>query len=382
MASNKHKGSWADRPEHVMAEKRKELESASNNMLKFPARQQPHSLLMIFEKYSYKGFADAYQNKQFNNTVGGLFAGLTSNRQAGIGLRSTSSVELPFPKNLNDNLGLIYSDMQQSPLIEKAAIMAGDFFKNAGGSGDGSTLSDIPKLLQNMGANGSQAYSGGGGMGKAIGALASSIAATGVSDATNVATYLLRKTLNTLPGVGDSIDLARGQTLNPRETLAFQGVNLKTHQFQWDLYPESESDSGRIKSIINTLKKNVLPVTRDIGTGKLAIKKAFLEYPHTCKMYLIGVDDEYFMQFKPCVIKSVNIDYGPGGGVSIMKGGKPAGVTLQLEMQELQIETAEDYGAQSATAQEGKTIEEIEDAFDTKEEVQGGTQPTPRLISV
>jgi hypothetical protein len=382
MASNKHKGSWADRPEHVMAEKRKELESASNNMLKFPARQQPHSLLMIFEKYSYKGFADAYQNKQFNNTVGGLFAGLTSNRQAGIGLRSTSSVELPFPKNLNDNLGLIYSDMQQSPLIEKAAIMAGDFFKNAGGSGDGSTLSDIPKLLQNMGANGAQAYSGGGGMGKAIGALASSIAATGVSDATNVATYLLRKTLNTLPGVGDSIDLARGQTLNPRETLAFQGVNLKTHQFQWDLYPESESDSGRIKSIINTLKKNVLPVTRDIGTGKLAIKKAFLEYPHTCKMYLIGVDDEYFMQFKPCVIKSVNIDYGPGGGVSIMKGGKPAGVTLQLEMQELQIETAEDYGAQSATAQEGKTIEEIEDAFDTKEEVQGGTQPTPRLISV
>ena len=250
MASNKHKGSWADRPEHVMAEKRKELESASNNMLKFPARQQPHSLLMIFEKYSYKGFADAYQNKQFNNTVGGLFAGLTSNRQAGIGLRSTSSVELPFPKNLNDNLGLIYSDMQQSPLIEKAAIMAGDFFKNAGGSGDGSTLSDIPKLLQNMGANGSQAYSGSGGMGKAIGALASSIAATGVSDATNVATYLLRKTLNTLPGVGDSIDLARGQTLNPRETLAFQGVNLKTHQFQWDLYPESESDSGRIKSII------------------------------------------------------------------------------------------------------------------------------------
>jgi hypothetical protein len=382
MASNKHKGSWADRPEHVMAEKRKELESASNNMLKFPARQQPHSLLMIFEKYSYKGFADAYQNKQFNNTVGGLFAGLTSNRQAGIGLRSTSSVELPFPKNLNDNLGLIYSDMQQSPLIEKAAIMAGDFFKNAGGSGDGSTLSDIPKLLQNMGANGAQAYAGGGGMGKAIGALASSIAATGVSDATNVATYLLRKTLNTLPGVGDSIDLARGQTLNPRETLAFQGVNLKTHQFQWDLYPESESDSGRIKSIINTLKKNVLPVTRDIGTGKLAIKKAFLEYPHTCKMYLIGVDDEYFMQFKPCVIKSVNIDYGPGGGVSIMKGGKPAGVTLQLEMQELQIETAEDYGAQSATAQEGKTIEEIEDAFDTKEEVQGGTQPTPRLISV
>lgn len=381
MASNKHKGSWADRPEHVMAEKRKELESASNNMLKFPARQQPHSLLMIFEKYSYKGFADAYQNKQFNNTVGGLFAGLTSNRQAGIGLRSTSSVELPFPKNLNDNLGLIYSDMQQSPLIEKAAIMAGDFFKNAGGSGDGSTLSDIPKLLQNMGANGAQAYAGGGGMGKAIGALASSIAATGVSDATNVATYLLRKTLNTLPGVGDSIDLARGQTLNPRETLAFQGVNLKTHQFQWDLYPESESDSGRIKSIINTLKKNVLPVTRDIGTGKLAIKKAFLEYPHTCKMYLIGVDDEYFMQFKPCVIKSVNIDYGPGGGVSIMKGGKPAGVTLQLEMQELQIETAEDYGAQSATAQEGKTIEEIEDAFDTKEEVQGGTIPE-RLISV
>lgn len=381
MASNKHKGSWADRPEHVMAAKAKELESASNNMLKFPARQQPHSLLMIFEKYSYKGFADAYQNKQFNNSVGGLFQGLTSNRQAGIGLRSTSSIELPFPKTLSDNLGLLYNDMQQNPLIESAALAAGDFFENSGGGGN-STLRDIPQLLQNMGANGANAYSGSGGMGKAIGALAASIAATGVSDATNVATYLLRKTLSKFPGVGESIDLARGQTINPRETLAFQGVNLKTHQFSWDLYPESESDSGRIKSIINTLKKNVLPVTRDVGTGSLAIKKAFLEYPHTCKMYLIGVDDEYFMQFKPCVIKSVNIDYGPGGGVAIMKGGKPAGVTLQLEMQELQIEKAEDFGASSATAMEGKTIEEIQETFDTKEEVKGGTQTAaPRIIT-
>jgi len=44
------------------------------------------------------------------------------------------------------------------------------------------------------------------------------------------------------------------------------------------------------------------------------------------------------------MITEFSVDYGAGGGVSIMKGGKPAGVTLSLNMTELEIETSHDYG--------------------------------------
>jgi hypothetical protein len=43
----------------------------------------------------------------------------------------------------------------------------------------------------------------------------------------------------------------------------------------------------------------------------------------------------------------MTVDYGAGGQLGIMAGGRPAGVNIALTFQELQIETAEDYGATS-----------------------------------
>ena len=43
-------------------------------------------------------------------------------------------------------------------------------------------------------------------------------------------------------------------------------------------------------------------------------------------------------------VDEFTVDYGAGGGVAIMKGGKPAGVTISLNLTELEIETAHDYG--------------------------------------
>ena len=64
------------------------------------------------------------------------------------------------------------------------------------------------------------------------------------------------------------------------------------------------------------------------------------------------------MKFKPAMVTTMSVDYGAGGGVSMMKGGKPAGVTLTMSLQELQIETAEDYGAASADPQDAPPLPE------------------------
>ena len=321
----------SNRPDQAIREA--EIANAAvGGYIRFPEKPQPHTMLMVFEEYDYSKFADSYQGK-LTTPLAGIFE--SSSRSAGLGIRSSTSIELPFPKQLSDTTSLIYNDMQQNPMIEGLALQLASSL-DAGSS----SLGDLPQQLQAGGAKIHAAMSGGGDVNSAIKAAGQQIASTGTADAANASMYLLRKFMPDF--IGNSVNLALGQTLNPRETISFQGVQLKTHTFSWDLYPSSAKDSGRIQDIINLLKKSVLPVTRDLGSGALSIKKAFLQYPNVCKLFLIGVDSEYFMKFKPAMVTSVNIDYGAGGNLAIMKGGRPAGVSIQITLQELQIETAND----------------------------------------
>jgi hypothetical protein len=176
--------------------------------------------------------------------------------------------------------------------------------------------------------------------------LVKDVLGTSVTDIASAAQYLLRDKLGS--EISRSIDLVTGQTINPRETLAFEGVNLRQHQFSWDLFPNSAADSERIKNIVAMIKRKALPEVSSL-TG---IPKAFLQYPSVVDVYLLGVNTDYFIKYKSSMITEFSVDYGAGGGVAIMKGGKPAGVTLNMSMTELEIETAHDYGAENEGRQQ------------------------------
>lgn len=330
-----------DRPDQVIRREERINQAASSNA-RFPDKPQPHTMLMVFEEYDYSKFASAYQGKLTNPVNSALSQ---STRGVGLGLRSSTSVELPFPKQLTDSMTMLFSDVQQNPLLEGLAVkMAGEL------TGGSSSVGDLPAQIQAGGAKIAAAMASGSGANGALRALGEQISNTGTADAANATMYLLRKMMPDF--IGGSINLALGQTLNPRETISFQGVELKTHTFNWDLYPSSANDSAKIQDIINILKQNVLPVTRDLGSGGMSIKQAFLQYPSVCKVFLVGVDNSYFMKFKPAMVKNIAIDYAAGGTMAIMKGGKPAGVNIQMTLQELQIETANDFGVESPTPME------------------------------
>ena len=70
-----------------------------------------------------------------------------------------------------------------------------------------------------------------------------------------------------------------------------------------------------------------LPAVEGVD-GSPTLARAFLKYPSVVDMYLLGIDEGYWMKFKPCMISNVSVDYGGGGLVSIIKGGKPAAVNL------------------------------------------------------
>ena len=341
------------RPEYFRSE---ELSASGSGILRFPDQPQPHTMLLVFKRYAYEDFSNGTFNRL--QTTGSRTSSASS-RQSGISLRSTKTIELPFPKQLVDTTGLIVNNMQRDPLMESAATALTNFAK-----GGNSTLSDIPGLLQSGGADIAKAMAAGGnsaGLGAAINSVAQGIAQTSTYDAATISQYLLRK----MPlGIGDalapSINLATGQTLNPRETLNFEGVSLRQHQFDWDLYPSNQDDSERIREIVNAFKRFALPVTEDIGSGATSIARAFLRYPHICSAYLIGVNKDHFMQFKPSMIQNFTVNYAAGGQVAIMKGGKPQGVSITLQMQEMQIQTAEDYGADRPAPSEAVALQDVD----------------------
>lgn len=306
--------------------------NSSTSSLRFPDQPTPHSMLLIFKNYSYQqGFVEGgFANPITNRTV--------NSRGSGIGLRSTSSIELPFPKQLVDGTSLRINNFERDVLTEQIANRINNYISGVNG---GTTVAGIPDAIQQMGAGLNQMLSGADG--QTFDNIMNQVLGRDVKDIATAAQYLLR---NKLPGdIQRSINTVTGQAINPRETLSFEGVNLRTHQFNWDLYPNNQADSERIREIVNKIKRSALPTTVSIAD----ISKAFLQYPSTVEIRLIGVNTEHYMKFKPAMITNFTVDYGAGGNMSFLKGGKPAGVNISLQLTELEIETAEDYGAAAAS---------------------------------
>jgi len=297
--------------------------------LSFPAKGLTHSILFVFREYSYENL-----NAGFNLNTGTIG---NSGRSNGVSSKGISSIELPFPTSISDSTGIVINNFERDKTTEAIARAASSMVNGAGSA----TISDIPQVLQQLGAGVSNMMTGGAngpGFGGTVRSLASRILGTSLQDATTGAQYLLR---SKLPGdVSRSIDIVTGQTINPRETLSFDGVELRSHSFTWQLMPESQEDSNRIRNIVSGFKKQILPHTKDIE----GIPRAYLTYPATVDAYLIGVNPEHFIKYKTSLVRSIDVEYGGGGLISIMKGGKPASVNLSITMQELEIQTADEYG--------------------------------------
>jgi hypothetical protein len=315
----------------------------------FPASPLPHTMLMSFKTYSYTTLGDYGVLKPLSQV---------GNRSASnVEVRGSSHIELPFPTQLTDTQGLQIGDYERNLLAANVA----DRLKPYLASGSQKT---IGQTLNDLGAAGSRALDGivsaignpgetGSAAAANLAGLVQDVLGTSTANVASGAQYLLRSKLDAVLGgeVSRTLDNVTGQTINPRSTLAFTGVDLKSHQFSWELYPSNEDDSKIIRNIIRTIKKNALPSVQDLP----GISRAFLKYPSVVDMYLLGIDEGYWMKFKPCMISNVSVDYGGGGLVSIIKGGKPAAVNLSLSLTELEIWTEEDYTGAANESLPGNT---------------------------
>lgn len=137
---------------------------------------------------------------------------------------------------------------------------------------------------------------------------------------------------NVLPGASAISGLA----INPFLTVIFKNPSFKTHNFSWKLIPRNEYESYVIKRIVDTIKYHMLP-------GLLTRSGVIFEYP---EMLLIKLypNDEYTYKFKPCVVKSFDVNYAPAGGPSFYKiSGAPTAIEIKISLQEIEYFTKADY---------------------------------------
>jgi hypothetical protein len=312
----------------------------------FPEAPFPHGIQLIFKDYSYE---EMVQDRKIGS-------GFVKSVTAGPKEKSLLAIELPMPSSLTDATGVIINSMERefmetflsdtlSPILEGGTEGAGGLLKGLFDLGE-TSVEGIAGALKNF-YNDPKATGG-----KAVQALDDAS-----KGGAKVLSYFMRNTLDTIsPGLGKSMGAASGIAMNPNATLAFDGVNLRSFSLDWTLYPDSAEEAESIKQIVRAMKKQMLPEVQSIfgseqsdiadavgGATSTILSRAFLKYPSVVYINLLGVDESAFPRFKPVMIDSIDVNYGPSGEVVIAQGGVPQGIKLGISCKEIEIQTAEDF---------------------------------------
>lgn len=218
-------------------------------------------------------------------------------------LRSNGTVRLPIPDAIRDNLSVSYNTASLTPMV-------GAGLENvAGRTPEGSSIATIAAAAIGDVAGGA-----------ALGALQGA-ATDGNARAAFQATqaYL-------------------GLAVNPYQTVLFEKPEFKTHNFSWKIMPKNEDESNRARNIFRTFQFHASPGVSE-GAG------LFFSYPSMVVINLYP-SSEFLYRFKPCIIKSVNVNYAAGSNPSFFKRtNAPTAMTFSVQLQEIEYWTNKDYTA-------------------------------------
>jgi len=141
----------------------------------------------------------------------------------------------------------------------------------------------------------------------------------------------------TLEGV-----LARtsGQVINSNMELLFQGVQLRSFNFSFNLAPRFKKEADEVKQIIRTFKQTMAAKTSSgAGAG------LFISSPEVFQLtYKSGNSKHPFLHsFKPCALVNMGVDYTGSGVYATYEDATPVHMKLTLSFQELNPIYFDDY---------------------------------------
>jgi len=142
------------------------------------------------------------------------------------------------------------------------------------------------------------------------------------------------------------ISRATGMVMNDNLELLFQGVNLRSFPFTFDLAPRSREEAQEILLIIRTLKKEMTAKNNAATVGGNTDNVAlFISSPSIFQLtYKSGNRKHPFLHtFKPCALTGCGVNYTASGTYATYENGTPVHMQLTLEFKELNPIYSEDY---------------------------------------
>jgi hypothetical protein len=143
-------------------------------------------------------------------------------------------------------------------------------------------------------------------------------------------------------GSGVSAETLMGATSqkipNPYLTMLFRGVDFRTFEFLFKLYPHSQDDTTVIYDMIKAFRMASLP------PGRGSSGDSILGYPNefTIEYQFEGKPNRWLNRFKRCVLVGIDTDYTGSGMWSMTRDGFPAEITLNLRFTEIEIVLRQD----------------------------------------
>lgn len=224
-------------------------------------------------------------------------------------VNQNGTIRLPVPRNLQDSFSVTYNQENLGPGIGALtnAVVEGS---------PRAALEQVP-----------------GGLALQFGeaALRRAAAAQGgglLAQAAGLAAEFGGSTFNAVQSIS-------GVTPNPFQTILFKNPNFKKHQFSWSFVPKEQSESEKLRKIIETFQYHMLP-----GISKTA--SIFFTYPGIVRIFL-NPTSKYLYKFKPCVVESFSVNYAPNGPAFYRKTVAPAALSVSITFQEVELWTKNDF---------------------------------------
>ena len=197
---------------------------------------------------------------------------------------------------------------------------------------------------------------------------ASDVVANIAGNAKALQTAFNTSMLQNIPGVGGNIEFndvsgsTRGIVINPNAELLYDSPEMREIGMIFKMVAQNAEESKTIKDICNYFRQCSMPRwgtdnpeegrwllagegSVQVGDGNdsrfdIGGEDNWIQVPDLCKFtFMHGHDPHpYLIQFKPCAISGVEVNYTPDGTYSTYKGtGAPVAVELRVNFMETKL---------------------------------------------
>ena len=186
-----------------------------------------------------------------------------------------------------------------------------------------------------------------------------------------IQTSLTSLALNSIPGVGGNIAFndvsgsTRGIVINPNAELLYDSPEMREVGMIFRLVPRNKDESATIRNIIKTFRAASMPSwgatggeplvggfgsnPEDVSLENIANyggEDNWIRVPNLCKFTFMHGDipHPWLIQFKPCAISRVEVNYTSDGTFATYSDGAPVAVELSLNFMETKLVFADEVG--------------------------------------